>query len=39
MEKYNVTEAISLTKIYEDEEMLNEHFDELERSVKAPPTL
>lgn len=39
MEKYNVTEAISLTKIYEDEEMLNEHFDELERSVKAPTTL
>ena len=39
MEKYNATEAISLTKIYEDKEMLSKHFDELERSVKAPATL
>lgn len=39
MEKYNATEAISLTKIYENEEMLDKHFDELERSVKAPETL
>lgn len=39
MEKYNTTEAISLTKIYEDKEMLSKHFDELERSVEAPATL
>ena len=39
MENYNVTEAISLTKIYEDKEMLSKHFDELESSVKAPATL
>ena len=39
MEKYNATEAISLTKIYEDKEMLDKHYDELERSVKAPDTL
>lgn len=39
MEMYNATEAISLTKIYEDKEMLSKHFDELERSVKAPATL
>ena len=39
MENYNVTEAISLTKIYEDKEMLSKHFDELKSSVKAPATL
>ena len=39
MENYNVTEAISLTKLYEDKEMLSKHFDELESSVKAPATL
>lgn len=39
MERNFTTEAISLTKIYEDKEMLDKHYDELERSVKAPDTL
>ena len=39
MERNFTTEAISLTKIYEDKEMLDKHYDELERSVKAPATL
>lgn len=39
MEKNNTTEVNYLTKIYEDKELLNKHFDELEESVKAPATL
>ena len=39
MERTFTTEAISLTKIYEDKEMLDKHYDELERSVKGPDTL
>ena len=39
MEKNNTTEVNYLTKIYEDKELLNKHFDELEESVKAPVTL
>ena len=39
MERNFTTEAISLTQIYKDEEMLSKHFDELESSVMAPETL
>ena len=39
MEKNNTTEVNYLTKIYEDKELLNKHFDELEESVKSPATL
>lgn len=39
MERNNSTEANNLTKIYEDEVMRNKHFEELEKSVKAPSTL
>ena len=39
MEKNKKTEVNNLTKIYEDKELLNKHFDELEESVKAPATL
>ena len=39
MEKNKKTEVNYLTKIYEDKELLNKHFDELEESVKAPATL
>ena len=39
MEKNNTTEVNYLTKIYEDKELLNKHFDELEESVKAPAAL
>jgi hypothetical protein len=39
MEKNKTIEVNYLTKIYEDKELLNKHFDELEESVKAPATL
>ena len=39
MENNKTTEVNCLTKIYEDQELLNKHFDELEESVKAPATL
>ena len=39
MERNFTTEAISLTKIYKNKEMLSKHFDELENSVMAPETL
>ncbi len=39
MENNKTTEVNCLTKIYEDQELLNKHFDELEESVKDPATL
>ena len=39
MEKNKTIEVNYLTKIYEDKELLNKHFDELEESVKSPATL